>query len=246
MKSESIDNVQINVCNQNYVPKEQKKVSVQVHVIDPVREVYQTMGRKMAWANWVFWWKKQFILYTTNVSLTETHNGEHSVQRPRQEVSHGYSYCDDDCHISPVLCGTASRSTWRSANTEISLESKKKGQPVWGCVKHLWACFETEFKHEAGERRPTDVAVLTQCEEVDVPSIAVKYSSKFEINDVVKKVLFSSYLNNLRVKNFFLKHLTLLFFFLLQIKNFTMHMLQITANYVKQYFRFCHGSLDFF
>ena len=48
IKSEIIDNVLINVCNQNYVPKEQKKVSVHVHVFDPVREVYQTMGRKMA------------------------------------------------------------------------------------------------------------------------------------------------------------------------------------------------------
>ena len=48
MKSEIIDNVQSNLRNLAYVPKEEKKVSVHVHVIDPLREADQTMRRKVA------------------------------------------------------------------------------------------------------------------------------------------------------------------------------------------------------
>ena len=43
MNSEIVDNVRSNLSNLDYVPKEEKKVSVHVHAIDPVREVDQTM-----------------------------------------------------------------------------------------------------------------------------------------------------------------------------------------------------------
>ena len=71
MKSEIVDNVHGNL-NLDYVPKEEKKVSVHVHAIDPVREVDQTMWRIAVWAHRILCQKNFFIFWNSAAVHTPT------------------------------------------------------------------------------------------------------------------------------------------------------------------------------